>query len=141
MDHLVSTLQGITGAGYHTAVAAVHRYRGDNSMLLQQVPAIILDAPQSRVRDSVNGMLEFDMSTTVRLVLADRIEPGQELEWFCADARKALLTDVTRGGAAMDTKVESETLYQSDAGTSIAVADLGVRVRFRHVYDDPNTPI
>lgn len=145
MTNLVAALEAIDGSpAYHHEVLAVKRQSPDNPVLVftaQEFPAIILSHADISRDDSVNAMIQCELGVTVRASLLDRENHATELEWLVADLHKALLTDVTRGGVAMDTKILGETVYEQEEVTGVASVDLAVRVRFRHLYDDPNTPI
>lgn len=145
VTHIVSTLEAIDGSpSYHHEILAVKRQSPDNPVLVftaQEFPAIIVSHADIVRSDDVNAMIQCELGVTLRASLLDRENHATELEWLVADLHKALLTDVTRGGIAVDTKITGETVYDQEEQTGIASVDLAVRVRFRHLYDDPNTPI
>ena len=142
LDNLKTTLELIAGgASYHTTLRGVHRLRGVNAMQLQQFPAVIIDVAGTAHDDGVNGMVSCSMDVNLVAVITDRTDPAQELEWLAADIKRALLIDVTRGGAAVDTKFVSDDIQISDDVTSVAAVQVQARVRFRHLYADPNTSI
>lgn len=54
-----------------------------------------------------------------------------------ADVWKAIMTDITRGGYAIDTEIiSSEKLEEENIGTGITMT---IAVKFRHKDDDPYT--
>lgn len=141
LDHVKTTLAAIASPTYHTTVIEVTRLRGDNLFEMPQRPCVVISVPDVEDTDTTLAMIAKEMRFTCRCALDDRTDAQEAVGWFIQDIRHALTRDITRGGVAVDTHVTGSIPFQSDQLSSICGADVLVHIQFRHLYDDPNTPI
>lgn len=142
LDDVVAVLGTIAPPSYHTTVRAVERFKPTNATRHYDMPCILLGTPDVTWVDTTNRMLSGEMRFVVRCCVQDRETHQQELAWFAADVRKALLLDWQRGGVALTTRVLAHEPYMIvEEASATAVVDVTVLVAFRHLYDDPNSAI
>lgn len=145
--NLQTVLEGITGAPtYYTTVMGVHRNKGDNPLSLSEHPAImIIDGDEVDDENSAWPMVECELPVNLRCSIRMRNGVETELQKFAADVSQAIrqnyrLPDVG-GDVALVAYVTGKQVMQSDTVSPIGVVDVAVRIRYRYLHDDPNTPI
>lgn len=139
---LTAALGGIATPAYHTDVRQALRFDPENGVNLQTFPAIVVGPAAVSWDDTVHGLLSGTLTTTVRGFVQARTQPATTLAWLAADIRKALLDDYTRGGVALTTRILDQATWTLDESAHpIHGIDVQVLVLFRHLYDDPNSPI
>lgn len=145
MQNVATTLAAIATPGYYNDVEAVVRLSqlSDVEQLKAQMPAILVTPPTLTLSDSRAAIVTATASFVVRGYLIAHTGQLAALEKLGADIRVALLTDWTRGGYALTTRVTSQELLVSAGEMSepVSAVDLTVEIEFRHLYQDPNTTV
>ena len=141
LERLRADIAAIATPNYHHDVTEAYVFEG-RSMSIGPHPLVAIIIPQT---DTVTGFLscnstEHDLQVavigTIRLMpnSADWKTQGQ---WFNADVIRAVSQDIQLGGNAVYCEPQSQDLF--DAGSNnIAVAQVTLRVNYRHVYDNPS---
>ncbi len=147
--NLQAVLQAIAGApSYKTTVVSngVFRNAGDNPLSLKQWPAIlIVENDVVEDENSAWPMVECDATLTLRCALQMRTGIESALRDFAADVKMAVRQNYRLpdggGDVALVAFVTGEAVFQSDGASPIGVVDVPVRIRYRYLFEDPNTPI
>jgi len=151
---IVSTLGSIAaGAEYYHTIApnAVKRFNGAYPHLTQHPAAVVIDLGS----DSDTDLSEAtrDIHTEVLRLQVDfwieaRTNVATELRRVEHDVKKALWADVQRGtnsthggkNAIMTLFERATPFFSPDAGSPLALLELGVMVHYRTDSDDPTKP-
>lgn len=145
IDHIVSTCGAIATPSYFFTVSAARAAANIDTQWVAEFPCVLVGEPTITFDDGVNGRLAGEMRIVVRGCVADRIDGYTSARKLGADIRKALLVDWTRGGVALDTHIDTQEVLEifgdPESPGPIAAVDVGVRIDFRHQYDDPTIPL
>lgn len=146
--NLQTALQGIAqAAGYFNTVKAT-------SVVLD--PVALLTVPATEVPFIVVGHHQVAVSRTwtsrpnafqdvTRFTLQTRFDaPGTDVarkvtaytQWI-ADIEVAVAADITRGGVALDTKVEQAQPYFGLPNENICYAEIPIEIRWQRLYGKP----
>lgn len=149
LQNLQTALEAIAGSpSFYTTLApsGVHRNKGDNVLELKQYPAIlIMEGEVSKDENSAWPMVECVLPVVLRCALARRDGVETELRKFSADVAQAVRANYrladSGGDVVLVAAVTGEQAYQSDGVSPIGAVDVVLSIRYRYLYDDPNTPI
>lgn len=151
LANLQTALETIQGSpDYYTTLAAsnVIRNRGDNVMqVLKVYPGIlILEGEVVKDENSAWPMVECEMPVVLRCALNRRGDGTEtDLRRFAADVAHCVRQNYRLadggGDVALVAYVTGEQVYQSDEAIAVAAVDVVLRIRYRYLYDDPNTPV
>lgn len=141
IDNVVSTLEGITIAGgYQQTVKKVH-VMDANAIDVPEIPAAVVLHQTTEQHTThpkcPNGLVTCFLHLLV-WITANK-EPTtwkRDIGRFAQDVAKALRTDWTRGALAIETHIDEIKLANEGDGFPVAVAQLAVRVHFRHLHED-----
>lgn len=141
---LVTTLSGISVAnGYENNIASVERWNmnGNNKA---SVPAIIINSGPEKDSDSVaynltHCLLTVFLELWVRQNETESAATATDrlLNSLLGDIKKALQTDVTRGGVAVDTEVTDIESFETIEGQQHAGLIITLEIEYRHQQQDP----
>jgi hypothetical protein len=142
MKNIKTTLATITtGGGYANTVASVQRYRtGGQSQTV--FPMIIIREGAETSKDEPLGKISHQLAVDLLLIVVhdpatDARESDEVMNSFLADVQKAMLTDRSRGGYAVDTKLlGSEPLDVEDSNTDVQQV-CSWEVHYRHSNTNP----
>lgn len=151
LQNLQTALEAIAGApSFYTTLApnGVHRNKGDNLLdpSIKQYPTIlIIEGEVSKDENSAWPMVECVLPVVLRCGIARRDGVETELRKFAADVAQAVRANYRLadggGDVALVAAVTGEQAYQSDGVSPIGAVDVVLSIRYRYLYDDPNTPI
>lgn len=149
LQNLQTALEAINGSpGFYTTLApdGVHRNKGDNPLELKQFPAILMmEGEVSKDENSAWPMVECVMPVVLRCALNRRDGVETELRKFAADVAQAVRANYRLadggGDVALVAEVTGEQAYQTDGVSPIGAVDVVLSIRYRYLYEDPNTPI
>lgn len=136
-----------TGNGYNYTVAAVQRIQQQRTSV-KDIPALLIISRDVRKPDSEPwGVQDWILALEIELAFvhdeaAAPTESTDEVyfKWF-GDITKALLTDRTRGGHAIDTNIVGMEPLPVGTENRLAGIIVDAEVRFRHRYGDATVPI
>jgi hypothetical protein len=143
LEALMATIvsDGTPGAPYFTDVVKVVRY--DSEALNTNSAPMIAIIPSGSDYDDPGGQnvgeLVDDMDVRLLLILRESTDPGTKLLRFERDVKKAILADISLGGVALKTSINSSTHTLPEERDSLAFTDLSIRVRFRTPRTDLHT--
>lgn len=142
--NVLATLAAITaGDSYYTTIAQVHEMKG-NALLLPEMPAAIVQHMGCPESYGAIDVIECNLKLAIALVM-NRDDSGhwqQQIRQFAEDAKRALREDFNRGqyggtSNAFDTYVEGTDIANESDGFPVALAQINVRIQFRHLIEDP----
>lgn len=138
---VLTSLREINGTPTYTFDVSQSVHQNANVLQLSSLPAVVVFDGGAPEGPGPNALVSVEHTLDIVCVV-----PASALGWQ-SDARR-LMTDVaaklredwTRGGIALDTKIVSQELHDSDeqaAATPFGVGTLRAVVRYRHLYTDP----
>jgi hypothetical protein len=142
--NVLTTLAAIAGGStYYTTVARVYEMKG-NPLQSPEMPCAIV---QHMGLDEKYGSIDT-IDCNLRLAVALCMPKDESGHWqqlirqLAEDAKRALRDDFGRGTFAgmqnaFDTYVEGTEVANEADGFPIALAQINVRIQFRHLFDDP----
>jgi hypothetical protein len=147
VQNLQAALQAISVAGgYHHDLAALAVKLDPNQdveALLgeeKKRPFIVLELTPDEWTYAPSKMVGVQMPATIHFV--NDSDPTDDDSWLreylclCADAEQALAVDISRGGRAVDTRIDSRE-FQSFGGAQVW-AMVKTRILVRRQYGSPN---
>ncbi|MCD6459406.1 hypothetical protein J7L67_01910 [bacterium] len=141
MQNLVTTLEGITtGNGYNNTINAVYRWEQTGNSLVD-VPVIELNIAGEDTENSPNPYTTATLSVMIDLfVRHDKSNfsgsTDAYLITFLADITKALMTDNTRGGNAIDTVITGNSPFDIVDGQGFTGLTVIIDILYRYkIYD------
>ena len=142
LAHIESVLATIDGVSFDTNLAHISR-----KLLpvqeIQQFPAalIIVDAEPKTTDDSPCGLTNVTMQLTIELWIPDDYEnPEEDLSKALRDVETVLMTDVTRGGNAINTELKGDRDFITELN-NMQGTTLQVEVFYRHSVTDPSSTV
>lgn len=141
LEDIEATLQAIAPPTFASTMAdgQVRRY-GVGRVTVSDYPGCVV-VPLEETTDDRRTLLQEHLMTVALQFVVRSASWRDALLALLADARVALLTDHTRGGNAAWTRITAEEVFDADASTPIASAQMTVQVLYRTAYDDPTTPL
>lgn len=147
VENVVTTLKTITtGNGYNNAV-------GNNVFRPQQHGSSLLSMPQIQVVEGAirrseespygvwHGMLALDLECTHVHATSDSRSTDEINDTLYADVLKALAADRTRGGNAIDTKIQGMQPLEINEENRQAGVIVDVEIEYRHAETDATVAI
>ena len=142
VDDVKTTLEAITGSPTYKTTVELVEIAGKNALTLNVFPAAIISPPAIQTRGDRLDIIQATLDLTVTLAVRSYEDTIPDaLYEFVEDVRVALLSDVTRGGVAMDTQVTADAPFALGPSDPIFGADLSVEVLYRQLRTDPATAI
>jgi hypothetical protein len=140
MGNIVTALQGIAGAPtYRTTVHSSNvKVLGANALQLPSFPALIVEVERQTTTDNVFPMILQRMQFDVLAAVESRTDALKKVRDLIEDVRIALLTDVSRGGLAVDTHVTADEPFVPEVSQPLYAARITVDVQYRHQRLDPS---
>jgi hypothetical protein len=144
MANVIASLATIVaGASFYTTVSRVHEMKG-NAFACLEMPAVIVSHLGCDEKYGAIDQVECNLKLAVSLVMKHD-ESGnwqRDIRRFAEDAKKLLRTDFGRGtfagnANAFDTYIEGVEVANENDGFPVALAQINVRIQFRHNLDDP----
>lgn len=121
---------------YQSSVAIVTRQQDEHPS------ASVLCAIQEPIEDAEDQPIGYTtkrMDLVVRCHVNSVQSPESEIEKILGDMEKALMTDPTRGGYAIDSQVLTNAAYALDDLKASSGFDLHVGILYRHLRSDPRS--
>lgn len=146
--NVLSTLLTIAaGTDYYTTIQRVHEMRG-NPVQLAELPAAIVQHMGCPESYGAIDQVECNLRLAIGLVMP-KDESGawqKNIRQFATDAKRALRADFGRGTFAgsqnaFDTYIEDTIVANEQDGFPVALAQINVRIQFRHLLTDPTVAI
>lgn len=138
LSNVETVLSAIATPSYGTTVRRVSRWSGDDLKVTMPPEIIVVPGAESHV-DTRLMIIEHTMPLALHLVVRGS-NWATLLSKLIADVRVALLTDHTRGGKALTTRVLNDQIF--DVGTTtdpVASAIVEVEIVYRTLTLDPTT--
>src|SRR5690349_12985896 len=142
--NVLTTLAAIVaGATFYTTVERVHEMRG-NPFICKELPCAIVQHMGCPEKYGAIDQVECNLQLAIALVMKkdDSGEWARNIRRFADDAKRALRADYGRGtfagnANAFDTYIEGTEVANENDGFPVALAQINVRIQFRHHIDDP----
>lgn len=147
MANVVSTLAAITaGPTYYTTVARVYEMTG-NPLKQPQMPCAMVHHMGTDERYGAIDQVEVNLRLAIGLCMTHDDSTGnwqRDVRRFAEDVKAALRTDYGRGtfggiANAFDTYIEGTEVANEADGFPVALAQVNVRIQFRHSLYDPTS--
>jgi hypothetical protein len=149
--HVQASLQAIAAGGtpsYFTTVkptSVILDAVGLDIESVTECPFIVLGNRIEVVAPRLYTSRPVSIKVQRRIILQAALDaPGEDyarkslaIAQFVADVEVALTQDLTRGGLALDTRVEDETAYMSFPAQSRCYVEIPVEVTFGRKYGQP----
>ncbi len=142
LDQLATQLGAIATPGFHHDVRSAKVYGGQHLALGRSMPAIVIVPSTEEVLryltcQRVEMVMNLDVHCAIRV--STEIEDWRNgVVWLLADVRKAINDDIQLSSLALYTDLVDEDVAD-EIDSNLAVGRLGIRVAYRHDFDDPNT--
>lgn len=140
MENIRSTIDAIATPAYKNTVRHCG-WMGGEDFIVPGYPAVLLTSSTVDENDSTHAIISCVLNVQMTLVIEQEGDEVVDMSGFLSDVKVALLTDYTRGGLAVTTKVTRGEMAPFDIIPPYIVADMSVQVQFRHLYADPTTAI
>lgn len=139
LQDIEEKLGDIQGASsYASTVPFVRRWNGNVLLNIPSYPCALVVPLTERSDDGRSTLIEHVME--IGIVLGVRASTWMtDINKLLADVRVALLTDPSRDGNAVTTRVVEEEVFDGDPRQNIGSAQVVVEVHYRTNYDDPTT--
>ncbi len=135
--NVIATLAGIAaGATYYTNIVRVYEMVG-NAVSKVELPCALVLHRDIEEKYTGQDVIGCDLKLAVMLSMTKTDTWQKSIRHFAEDAKRALRADHTRGGNAFDTYVERTAVANENDGFAVALAQVDVRIHFRHLLDDP----
>jgi len=144
--NVVSTLAAIVaGATYYTTVVRVYEMRG-NPLASPQMPCALVQHMGTQEDYGAIDQVEVNLRLAIGLCMTKDDSTGtwaRDVRRFAEDVKAALRTDFGRGtfggtANAFDTYIEGTEVANEADGFPVALAQVNVRIQFRHSLYDPS---
>ncbi len=138
-DDLVSTLGGINGIGWNTTVADV---RDSEEDVIGQLimPSLNILHGSVQVIYQPGWVHKHAMYFIVLGLDARTSTPRADMNRYIADVETALVQTHTRGGNAVETRIENSEITARTLEDPVIIGMVTVVVIFRHQFAEPTTP-
>lgn len=142
MDNLLATLGAITAGGSYKSTVKLATLDAEKALKSPLHPCVVLVPPRVTYRDDRLDMIQGTLSTSLILVVRGygTATVPQALWNLIEDVRLALFVDVTRGGVARDTHIESEEPFPLLLAQPEWSCETSINVQYAHDRLDPTTP-
>ena len=142
LDQLAAQLGAIAAPSYHYDVRRATVFGGQEIALGRSLPAIVIVPTSDEVEkyimcQQIQNVMAVDVMCAVR-ISTQKDGWRDDVVWLLADVRKAITADIQLGATAVYADIVDEDLPDK-IDDSIAVGRLGLRIAYRHNFDDPNT--
>ncbi len=137
MEHCKTSVLGINGAGaYHLAMATVRRGELTPD---DPLPATGLSEGEETVTEGPSGLLTriLPVAVEARAQSVD-VELPTLANRLLADVERSMLSDPTRGGLAVDTRMTENTALIDEAPGVLASVRVSFEVHYRTRRGDPS---
>lgn len=138
-DNIETTLTGLTTTGSNVFVSRVYPITGSNLPGIivytgsEEVEYLTISRPRTLMRS-----VTFSIEAYVKGVSGY----DDDIDAVCSEIETALYTDVTRGGNARDTMINSmEVQYQGEAEQPVALATMQVTVEYVTLEGAPEVAV
>jgi len=140
VSDMVSAIENITVAnGYNRNVRKVSSSALPVSDAQRDL--VFLMTGRETKEDRTNSVTECNLTVMVGCVVEDYSNLMKAVHDIAADVTKALLSDITRGGLAVDTRIVSIEDQLNEDLEPLGTCILEVLVKYRHLWGDPYTAV
>jgi hypothetical protein len=147
LQNIKITLEGVTianGYNFDFKPATVQRWSMHGNRMVD-MPMVVISPGDEDESSSPNPFEECLLSVFLDVFFVndenDPIPTDTYLNRLQGDVKKAILADATRGGDAIDTDVLGTTPFETTEAQPYAGIIIEVRIRYRHLRDDPTIKI
>jgi len=141
LANILTTLQGITTInGYVNTISSVQRWSQDGNSLAN-VPCIIVNAGQEDCEDRPGFITNCKLSVLLDVWSVKPTDTDTHLNSLLGDIKKSLMSDYTRGGYAIATRIKNILPFESTEGQPYCGLMVNVEVEYRHKTTDPTTAV
>lgn len=136
IDNLVDAIATVTAAnGYNRTV----RFCSSKIQPIDRVQRdiVFVTTIQERKENETNNFTDVTLTVHVGCIVEDRTDLTKAVHDMAADVTKAISTDPTRGGLAIDTNVVTVTDEIASDLEPEGSCLLEVEIRYRHKWGDP----
>jgi hypothetical protein len=145
---VLSTLAAIVaGATFYTTVACVYEMKG-NPLQSPEMPCAIVQHMGCDEKYGAIDSIECNLRLAIGLVMSkdESVHWQQLIRQLASDAKVALRADFGRGSFggssnAFDTFIDGTEVANEADGFPVALAQVNVRIQFRHLIDDPTVAV
>jgi hypothetical protein len=140
LDNLVTVIDAIVANGtYNRTVRAASRAAKTLTEAQRDV-VFITNSPVTKIQ-LVNSVTQCTLTAFVACVVEDATDLDKAVDDMAADVEKAICTDITRSGSAIDTNVVSVENQVIEEMSPMGTCVLEVSILYRHQFGDPYTAI
>ena len=147
LQNIKTTIEGVTIANGYTfdfTPETVQRWSMHGNRMVN-MPMVVISPGDEDESSSPNPFEECLMSIFLDIFFVnnedDVIPTDTYLNRLQGDIKKAILVDSTRGGDAIDTDVLGTTPFETTEAQPYAGIIIEVRIRYRHLRNDPTIKI
>lgn len=124
---------------YQSDVSAIYRGENKPANSTSNVVYGILRKPTETSEDTPIGHLTKTLELNISFYALRVANPETVLDTLLGDCEKALMSDHTRGGLAIDTTLTINTMFARDQIAAHGGFDLEFEILYRHLRADPYT--
>ena len=142
MANIETAITAITIAnGYNRTIESVQRWKQSGNTF-SNVPCVIIGAGAEVFEDRPGFLTSCKLPVMLDLWIVhdenvDVISTDALLNIFLGDIKKALMTDYTRGGYAVTTRIQNAIPFETTEGQPYAGMIITTEIEYRHNTLDP----
>ncbi len=143
LQNLKTSLENITtdnGYNFDFNENTVQRWSMHGNSLVD-VPAVILSPGDEEEKGRTLPYIQCDMTVYLDIFFIDNETDGIATDTYLnrlqGDIKKAILSDYTRGGYAIDTNVRGTTVFETTEGQQYAGIIIELGINYQHKRTDP----
>jgi len=138
IKNIVTTLQAVVPPAYTTTIRKVERIK-TVGLNIQEFPTIlIIPADETKTQEPLDKYTT-KFGIILECWIRNQGDISVEVNTLLADVEKALMTDYTRGGVAVDTKLVSNSAFYNEVNKPYGGIEIRIEIHYRHKYNDPYT--
>jgi hypothetical protein len=147
LQNIKTTIEGVTlanGYNFDFTAETVQRWSMHGNRMVD-MPTVVISPGDEDESSSPHPFEECLMSVFLDVFYVtdedDLVSTDTYLNRLQGDIKKAILADATRGGEAVDTDILGTTPFETTEAQPYAGIIIEVRVRYRHLRNDPTAKI
>jgi len=147
LQNIKTTIEGVTianGYNFDFTQETVQRWSMHGNRMVD-MPTVVISPGDEDESSSPHPFEECLMSVFLDVFYVtdedDLVSTDTYLNRLQGDIKKAILADVTRGDEAVDTDILGTTPFETTEAQPYAGIIIEVRVRYRHLRNDPTAKI
>lgn len=147
LQNIKTTIEGVTianGYNFDFTPETVQRWSMHGNRMVE-MPTVVISPGDEDESSSPHPFEECLMSVFLDVFYVtdedDLVSTDTYLNRLQGDIKKAILADATRGGEAVDTDILGTTPFETTEAQPYAGIIIELRVRYRHLRNDPTAKI